>query len=150
MSEKEEDYLKAIYKIVKRRGFARSVEISEMLDVKPASVTDMLKKLQSKGFIIYEKYRGILLTPRGKEIAEKLYEREKVIEEFFRIFGVQEENAEIMANKVEHYIDDESFERIEKFVAFVRSFMSNPRWLEHFDEFLKTGKLPECERIKEE
>ncbi len=150
MSEKEEDYLKAIYKIVKRRGFARSVEISEMLDVKPASVTDMLKKLQSKGFIIYEKYRGILLTPRGKEIAEKLYEREKVIEEFFQIFGVQEENAEIMANKVEHYIDDESFERIEKFVVFVRSFKSNPRWLEHFNEFIKTGKLPECERIKGE
>ena len=148
MSEKEEDYLKAIYKIVRDRGFARSVEISEILDVRPASVTDMLKKLQSKGFVIYEKYRGIRLTEKGKKIAKKLYEREMIINEFFQIFGVDEENARIMANKVEHYIDDESFDKIEKFVTFMRSFKSNPRWLEHFNEFIKTGKLPECERIQ--
>ncbi len=150
MSEKEEDYLKAIYKIVEQRGFARSIEIAEMLDVKPASVTDMLKKLQGKGFVIYEKYRGIILTPRGREIAKKLYERERIIEEFFQIFGLKGENAGILANKVEHYIDDESFSRIKKFVDFVRSFKSNPKWLEHFNEFIKTGKLPECERIKKD
>ncbi|MCD6370345.1 MAG: transcriptional regulator MntR [Thermoplasmata archaeon] len=150
MSEKEEDYLKAIYRIVKNRGFARSVEIAEILDVKPASVTDMLKKLQAKSFIIYEKYRGILLTGKGREIAEKLFERETLIEEFFQIFGVEPKNANTIANKVEHYIDDESFERIKKFVTFIRSFKTSPRWIEHFNEFIKTGKLPECERIKDE
>ncbi len=149
MSEKEEDYLKVIYKIVSKRGFARSVEISDALSVSAASVTDMLKKLQGKGLVIYEKYRGILLTFRGEKVARELVEKERIIEEFFSIFGVTQKNAEIMANKVEHYIDSESFSRIKKFVEFIRSFQGNPRWLEHFNEFIRTGKLPPCERIED-
>ncbi len=149
MSEKEEDYLKAIYVICRERGFARSVEIAEALGVKPASVTDMLKKLQEKGFVRYEKYRGIIITDEGKRIAEVLLHRDAVIKEFFGIFGVDEKNADVIANKIEHYIDDESFERIEKFVKFVDSFKGNPRWLEHFQEFMETGKLPECERVRQ-
>ncbi|NPA74764.1 MAG: metal-dependent transcriptional regulator [Euryarchaeota archaeon] len=149
MSEKEEDYLKVIYQICEKRGFARSVEISEALNVRPASVTDMLKRLQDKGLINYEKYRGIMITESGKKLAKKLIHRGEIIKEFFSIFGVDEDNADTIANKVEHYIDDESFDRIEKFVKFVDSFKENPRWLEHFQEFIKTGELPECERMRQ-
>ncbi len=147
MSEKEEDYLKAIYLLCDRKGFARSVEISEMLGVRPASVTDMLKRLQEKGLVHYEKYRGIIITQRGRVLAEKLIHRNRVIRKFFGVFGVSEENAELIANKVEHYIDDENFDRIEKFVSFIESFGENPRWLEHFQEFIETGKLPDCQRM---
>jgi Mn-dependent DtxR family transcriptional regulator len=149
MSEKEEDYLKAIYEICRSKGFARSVEISERLNVKPSSVTDMLKRLQDKGLIHYEKYRGIIITESGKELAEKLIHRNNVLTEFFTVFGVSNENADKIANKVEHYIDDESFDRIEKFVKFIESFGENPRWLEHFQNFIETGKLPECERMRQ-
>ncbi len=148
MSEKEEDYLKAIYKIVSKRGFARSIEIAEALGVKPASVTDMLKKLQDKGLIIYEKYRGVLITSEGEKIAKKLLHRAEILIKFFRIFGVQDDNAEKIAHHVEHYIEDSSFQKIEKFVEFVDSFSENPRWIEHFRTFIETGKLPECDRIK--
>ncbi len=150
MSEKEEDYLKAIYEIVKNRGFARSVEIAEKLNVKPSSVTDMLKKLQDKGLIKYEKYRGILITEEGKKIGEKLIKRSEILKDFFVIFGVKEENARKIAHRAEHYIDDDSFDKIEKFVKFIGEFRENPRWLEHFQEFIKTGKLPECERLKKD
>ena len=150
MSEKEEDYLKVIYEIVSKRGFARPIEIADELSVKPASVTDMLKRLQDKGLVIYEKYRGILITPEGEKIAKKLIHRSDVLINFFKIFGVQENNAEKIANHVEHYIEDSSFQRIEKFVEFVNSFSENPKWLEHFRDFLETGKLPECERIKKD
>jgi len=149
MSEKEEDYLKVIYVISKDRGFARSVEIAEALNVKPASVTDMLKKLQEKGLINYEKYRGIVITSAGARIAKSLLHRNEVIRDFFEIFGVESNNAESIANKIEHYIDEESFDRIEKFVKFVESFKENPRWIEHFQEFMETGKLPECERLRQ-
>ncbi len=149
MSEKEEDYIKVIYKISSSRGYARSVEISEALGVKPASVTDMLKKLQDKGLIHYEKYRGISITEKGKKIAKKLVHRSEVIEEFFTVFGVEGKNAEQIANKIEHYIDDDSFERIEKFVEFIRSFGENPRWMEHFKRYIETGKLPDCERANQ-
>ncbi len=148
MSEKEEDYLKVIYELSKNKGYVRSIEISESLNVKPASVTDMLKKLQDKGYIKYEKYRGIVITESGERIARKIVHRWEIIRQFFEIFGVNEENAESIANKVEHYIDDDSFERIEKFVKFVDSFKENPKWLEHFQEFIKSGKLPDCDKIQ--
>ena len=148
MSEKEEDYVKVIYQLCKQRGFARSVEISEALNVKPASVTDMLKKLQDKQYINYEKYRGIMITHKGKTLAEKLIHREKILREFFETFGVNCDNAKTIANKVEHYIDDDSFNHIEKFTKFIESFEQNPRWLEHFKEFIETGKLPECDKIQ--
>ncbi len=148
MSEKEEDYLKVIYELSKNKGYVRSIEISEALNVKPASVTDMLKKLQDKGYIKYEKYRGIVISAAGERIAKKIVHRWDVIRQFFEIFGVNEENAESIANKVEHYIDDDSFERIEKFVKFVDSFKENPKWLEHFQEFIKSGKLPNCDKIQ--
>ena len=148
MSEKEEDYLKVIYKIVSKRGFARPIEIAEALGVKPASVTDMLKKLQEKDLIIYEKYRGILITSGGEKIAKKLLHRSEILIKFFKIFGVQENNAEKIAHHVEHYIEDSSFQKIEKFVEFMDSFGENPKWLEHFRKFIETGKLPECDRIK--
>ncbi len=148
MSEKEEDYLKSIYKIILRRGFARPIEIAEDLGVRPASVTDMLKKLQEKGLIIYEKYRGIRITEKGEKIAKKLIYRSEILTRFFKIFGVSEENSVEMANRVEHYIDDVSFQKIEKFVEFVESFKENPKWLEHFREFIETGKLPKCERLR--
>ncbi len=148
MSEKEEDYLKVIYEISQKRGFVRSVEISEALGVKPATVTDMLKKLQDKGYIKYEKYRGIIITESGECIAKKIIHRRNVIQKFFEIFGVNKENAGNIAHKVEHYIDDESMDKIEKFVKFVGSFKENPRWLEHFQEFIKSGRLPNCDKIQ--
>ncbi len=150
MSEKEEDYLKTIYELCERKNFARPVEIAEKLGVKPSSVTDMLKKLQDKGLIHYEKYRGMYLTAQGKMLAQKLIHRGHTISRFFEIFGVSKKSAGIIANKVEHYIDDASFERIEKFVSFVESFGENPKWLEHFQIFIETGKLPECEKIQRE
>ncbi len=148
MSEKEEDYLKVIYEIVSNRGFARPIEIAEALKVRPASVTDMLKKLQEKGLVVYEKYRGILITKKGEKIAKKLIHRSEILNRFFRIFGVSDENSFEIANRVEHYIDDNSFQKIEKFVEFVESFKENPKWLEHFRRFIETGKLPECERVR--
>ena len=148
MSEKEEDYLKAIYIISEERGFARSMEIAEKLDVKPASVTDMLKKLQIKGLVKYEKYRGILLTKKGREIGKKLMRKWEILKNFFKIFGVEEENAEKIADRVEHYLVDESFSKIEKFVEFIGEFKENPKWLEHFHEFVRNGELPNCERLK--
>ncbi len=147
MSEKEEDYIKVIYQVSKEKGFARSIEIAEKLNVKPSSVTDMIKRLQEKGYVQYEKYRGIVITPLGEKIAKKILHRGRVLKEFFKIFGVRDDNAMEIANKVEHYIDDDSFERIEKFVMFVDSFKENPKWLEHFEYFIKTGILPDCDRI---
>ena len=53
-----EDYIEVIYSLVKNKGYARSADIAEKLDVYPSTVTKMLKKLDVEGYIVYEKYRG--------------------------------------------------------------------------------------------
>ena len=65
----EENYLKAIYKLSERDSDKITTNaIAEVLDTKPASVTDMIKKLSDKKLLKYEKYRGLVLTDRGREV----------------------------------------------------------------------------------
>ena len=59
-----EDYIEVIYSLVKNKGYARSADIAEKLEVYPSTVTKMLKKLDVEGYIVYEKYRGIALTEK--------------------------------------------------------------------------------------
>ncbi len=65
-----EDYIEVIYSLVKNKGYARSADIAEKLEVYPSTVTKMLKKLDVEGYIVYEKYRGIALTEQGEKMGE--------------------------------------------------------------------------------
>lgn len=60
-----EDYLEMFYRIVKKQGYIRPVDLSEAIKVRPSSVTRMIRKLNDAGFITYEKYRNIALTLKG-------------------------------------------------------------------------------------
>ena len=62
-----EDYLEVIYELVRQKGYATTVDISDYLNVSSPSVTRMMKKLHETGFIRYEKYRGMSLTDKGIE-----------------------------------------------------------------------------------
>ena len=73
ISKREEEYLEAMYILHKNKGVIRVKDIAKMMNVKPPSVVDALKKLAEKGLIEYEKYDRILLTDSGREIAEKTY-----------------------------------------------------------------------------
>ena len=70
IGRREEDYLEAIYNIMHRKGYARTTDIADALDVKPSSVTEMLQKLDSKGLIEYRKYEGATPTEKGQKIGE--------------------------------------------------------------------------------
>ena len=82
----EEDYLEVIYNIIHRKGYARTTDIAEALDVKPSSVTEMLQKLDSKGFIEYRKYEGALLTDKGYKIGEAVRGRHDALFDLLRFF----------------------------------------------------------------
>jgi DtxR family Mn-dependent transcriptional regulator len=70
VSRREEDYLEAILGIISEKGYARNKDIANSLDIKPASVSDMLKVLHSKDLIIYLEYEGARLTEKGLKIAK--------------------------------------------------------------------------------
>jgi DtxR family Mn-dependent transcriptional regulator len=120
LSENLEDYLETILELQTQKKVARSKDIAEKLNIKRGSVTGMLKKLAANGFIDYEPYGYVTITPEGKKIAKEIEKRHIVIKDFLvRILGVEEEKANDAACKMEHAMDKEIFTRFIKFVKTI-------------------------------
>ncbi|ALM75866.1 metal-dependent transcriptional regulator [Thermococcus barophilus] len=121
ISKREEEYLEAIYLLYKRKGIIRIKDIAKKLRVRPPSVVDALKKLSEKGLVEYEKYDRILLTEKGREIAEKTYSKHLLLTEFFiNILGIPPEIAEEDACQFEHYVHEITAERIREFAKYIQ------------------------------
>ena len=146
MSNKIEDYLEAIYVIIKRKGYARTTDIADCLEVKPSSVTEMLQKLDSKGFIEYRKYEGAILTDKGHKIGEAVRGRHDALFNLLRFFQIPENIADKDACIMEHGLDPVTVIQVKKFVNFVKKCPKGiPDWLNHFKEYSETGEFPqEC------
>ena len=119
-----EDYLEKIEQLISRKGYARVVDIATELKISQASVTAMVQKLDAEGFVKYEKYRGMVLTSTGLEVARRITHRHQLLTEFLRAIGVADEK--IIYDDVEgmeHHISPETFAAIE---ALTRYLEKNP------------------------
>ena len=115
--ESAENYLEAILVIGKRKGYVRSIDIANELSVTKPSVSVAMKSFKNEGYILVSESGDISLTDKGKEVAERVYERHNVIANFLLLMGVSEENAYADSCKIEHVISDESFERLKDFIS---------------------------------
>ena len=115
--ESGEMYLEAILVLSQKNGFVRSVDVSEYLGYSKPSVSRAMGILRKGEFITMEKDGSLLLTQRGREIAEKIYERHTVLSALLMRLGVSEEVAIADACKLEHAISDESFQAIKAHAA---------------------------------
>ncbi|MGM1045976.1 iron (metal) dependent repressor, DtxR family [Paenibacillus uliginis N3/975] len=115
-----EDYLERIYKLIDEKGYARVSDIAEGLEVHPSSVTKMIQKLDKDEYLIYEKYRGLVLTSKGKKMGKRLMARHQLLEEFLGLIGVQEENIYRDVEGIEHHLSWDSITRIETLVEFFK------------------------------
>ena len=79
-TESIEDYLKAIYDIQKEMGKVSTNSLSEKLNVAPASVTSMIKKLSLKKLLTHKRYQGVKLTKAGQRIALEVIRHHRLIE----------------------------------------------------------------------
>lgn len=70
-----EDHIEQIYMLIEQKGYARVSDIAESLSVLPSSVTKMVQKLDKDGYLIYERYRGLMLTPKGLKLGKRLVQR---------------------------------------------------------------------------
>ncbi|MGD1834211.1 MAG: transcriptional regulator MntR [Nitrososphaeraceae archaeon] len=122
-----EDYLEVIYELVKSKGYATTVEISQHLNVSSPSVTKMIQRLDENNLLVYEKYRGIRLTKQGISIAINVRNKHALLTEFFKILGVNEETANEDVEALEHYLHPESINKLEKLVKIIKD---NPRFFE--------------------
>ena len=107
-----EDYLEQILILLESKGYARSVDIAEALDVKKPSVSVAMKKLRENGYVFMDKRSRISLTDKGYPIARRTYERHKTLTRFLVRLGVDEETARKDACRMEHALSNESFDAI--------------------------------------
>ena len=125
-----EDYLERIYKLIEEKGYARVSDIAEGLQVHPSSVTKMIQKLDKDSYLIYEKYRGLILTAKGKKMGKRLMDRHKLLEDFLTLIGVQNENIYADVEGIEHHLSWNSITCIESLLEF---FRRNPMRLEELN-----------------
>jgi len=113
-----EDYIEQIYILIEEKGYARVSDIAEALSVHPSSVTKMVQKLDKDEYLVYEKYRGLVLTSKGKKIGKRLVFRHELLEQFLKIIGVKEENIYNDVEGIEHHLSWDSIDRIGDLVQF--------------------------------
>ncbi|WP_067728079.1 transcriptional regulator MntR [Oceanobacillus damuensis] len=116
-----EDYIEQIYNLIESKGYARVSDIAEELEVHPSSVTKMVQKLDKDKYLNYEKYRGFVLTAKGKKIGERLVFRHELLEEFLEIIGVEKDNIYQDVEGIEHHLSWNSIDRIGDVVNYFKS-----------------------------
>ncbi len=113
-----EDYIEQIYILIEEKGYARVSDIAENLSVHPSSVTKMVQKLDKDEYLVYEKYRGLILTPKGKKIGKRLVYRHELLEQLLRLIGVKEENIYEDVEGIEHHLSWDAIDRVGDLVQF--------------------------------
>ncbi|MEN8207725.1 MAG: metal-dependent transcriptional regulator [Candidatus Fermentibacteria bacterium] len=114
-----EDYLETIYRILGRSSVARVRDIAEEMEVSPASVTPAMKRLAEKQLIRYSKRNYIDLTEKGLFVARRTMTRHNLLSRFFtEILGIDPEQAESEACSMEHFLSEDSMERLAAFFEF--------------------------------
>ncbi|QKS70944.1 transcriptional regulator MntR [Paenalkalicoccus suaedae] len=113
-----EDYLERIYLLIDEKGYARVSDIADALEVHPSSVTKMVQKLDANEYLVYEKYRGLMLTSKGKKIGKRLVYRHELLEEFMRIIGVDDARIYVDVEGIEHHLSWEAIDRIGDLVQY--------------------------------
>src|ERR1043165_6161566 len=101
-SQTAEDYLERIHELIEEKGYARVVDIASSLDVKQASVTSMVQKLGELGYLNYEKYRGLVLTDKGRAVAAKIQKRHETLSRFFSLFDLDKQVQQHDIEGIEH------------------------------------------------
>lgn len=112
--ESSEDYLEAMLMLKEERGYIRSIDVAEKLGVTKPSVSYATKRLREGGYIAFDEAGMIVLLEPGMKIAERIYERHKLLTELLIGLGVSPETAREDACKVEHDISVETFEAIRR------------------------------------
>ena len=128
-----EDYLETIYQLVAQAGFARVRDIATARDVRPASVTPAMKRLDEMGLIDYERREYVGLTAAGEVAARRIYSRHQVLARFFTtILGLPSDIAEHDACAAEHSLSPETIDQLVRLFEYMEVCPQGGDYLQHF------------------
>ena len=136
-----EDYLEAIYEIGLEKKVVRVRDIAAKMDVKMPTVTSMLKNLNSRDLVDYEKYEYVELSPEGRKVAQEMYRRHRVLRTFLNeILGINHKIADEEACKMEHALSSGTLDSFIDFMSFIHECpRAGESWLKRFEEYRKHG-----------
>lgn len=120
LSSSLEDYLEAIYNIVREKNAVRAKDIAQRLGVSNASVTGALRTLAKRKFLNYAPYDVISLTSEGEKIAREVARRHEILRDFLiKVLAVEYKKADDAACRLEHGISSEIIDRLVQFIEFI-------------------------------
>ena len=114
IQESAEDYLEAILILKNEKGRVHSIDVARHLDFSKPSVSRAVKLLREEGHLTMSDGGALELTDSGREIAERIYERHRLLTLWFTELGVSEKQAAQDACRVEHDISAETFEKLKE------------------------------------
>lgn len=122
MSESSDNYLKTIFALSTGEiPFVTTTALSEKLQTRASSVTDMIKKLDERGLVRHTPYRGVSLTQKGEKEAARIVRRHRIWEVFLvEKLGFGWEEVHDLAEQLEHVQSAELIKRLEKFLGHPR------------------------------
>ena len=107
--ESVEEYLEAIHSFNEKGESARNTELAKRLNVAPPSVTQMIQKLAEEELVLYEPYKGAVLTGKGMALAQKVVRKHRLLERFLHdVLGLRKEVIHDEACRMEHGLSDEA------------------------------------------
>ncbi|MDB6053056.1 MAG: transcriptional regulator [Verrucomicrobiales bacterium] len=138
-SQSAEDYLERIHELIEEKGYARVIDIASSLKVKQGSVTSMVQKLGELGYLNYEKYRGLMLTEKGRAVACRIQKRHETLSRFFSLFELDAGTQQHDIEGIEHHLSPATVAILSDLATF---FEKNPGTLR---KFLSSRKGPNSE-----
>ena len=115
-----EDYLERILELINTKGYARVVDIAQSLGISQASVTNMIQRLDAEGLLKYEKFRGLALTTAGEALALNITRRHRLLSDFLKLLGLEEEVIYHDVEGMEHHISPPTLRAIETLTAHLQ------------------------------
>jgi DtxR family Mn-dependent transcriptional regulator len=140
-----QEYIEIIHELQKNDNAARVKDIARKRGVTRSSVSTALTILKKKKLIVHENYGQVELTRKGLRLGQELEAHHQTIKQFLtRILGVNPEQAEEDACKIEHYISELTIQRLIKFIHVVNDCpQGNPCCLDFFREGEVDSKHPD-------
>ncbi|RZN55476.1 MAG: metal-dependent transcriptional regulator [Candidatus Methanomethylicota archaeon] len=137
-----EEYLECIYRLEEKYGVARTKDIVNVMKVVPGTVTNTIKLLERKGFIIHQPYHGVKLTDKGRKLAIEVIRKHRLSECLLTdILNIEWEKAHEIACRLEHSLTDEIIKSLER-------ILNNPKKCPHGNPIpTKCGGIVEEESI---
>jgi len=112
INESVEDYLEAILVLKEKNGMVRSIDVVHHMNYSKPSISRAMSRLRENGYITMDQEGWLGLTDAGREIAERIYERHRLLTEWLTALGVDPEVAREDACRMEHDISAETFDCI--------------------------------------